>query len=46
MKLRVLTATMVAMILTAGVAQAQTKPATSPARPAAPPAVVDKSHAS
>lgn len=44
MKLRVLTAAMAALILTAGVAQAQSNTA-APARPAAP-AVVDKTHAS
>ncbi|MES2858187.1 MAG: FKBP-type peptidyl-prolyl cis-trans isomerase N-terminal domain-containing protein [Pseudomonadota bacterium] len=45
MKLRVLTATMATLILTAGVAQAQTKPAAAPAAPAAS-ATVDKTHAS
>ena len=45
MKLRVLTAAMAAMILTAGVVQAQTKPTAAPARPAAS-TVVDKTHAS
>lgn len=49
MKLRVLTAAMAAMIMTAGVVQAQTKPTAAPARPAAASAastVVDKTHAS
>ena len=45
MKLRVLTAAMAAMILTAGVVQAQTQPTAAPARPAASTAV-DKTHAS
>lgn len=45
MKLRVLTATMAALIITAGVAQAQSTPARPAAAPAAAPAV-DRTHAS
>ena len=45
MKLRVLAASLAALTLTAGVASAQTKPAT-PAAPAAAAPVVDKNHAS
>ena len=47
MKFRVLAASVAALTLTAGIASAQTKPATpAPAKPAAAPAVVDKNHAS
>ena len=46
MKLRVLTATMATLILTAGVAQAQTAPARPAAAAPAVSATVDKSHAS
>lgn len=52
MKLRVLSATLLALTLTAGIASAQTKPAAKPATAAARPAasqalpVVDKTHAS
>ncbi|RYG39260.1 MAG: FKBP-type peptidyl-prolyl cis-trans isomerase [Burkholderiales bacterium] len=47
MKLRVLAATLAALTLTAGIASAQTKPATpAPAAKPAAPAVVDKTHAS
>jgi len=50
MKLRVLAASVAALTLTAGIASAQTKPATpAPAKPAATtaaPAAVDKTHAS
>ena len=50
MKLRVLAASLAALTLTAGIASAQTKPATpAPAKPAATtaaPAAVDKTHAS
>ena len=51
MKLRVLAASLAALTLTAGIASAQTKPATPApaAKPAGTPAaapVVDKSHAS
>jgi len=48
MKLRVLSATLLALTLTAGIASAQTKPATAAAKPAGSQAlpVVDKTHAS